>query len=476
MSSFGGSLVPTRTGSEKGVELLRYFEAWEDDSGLQIRSGSLRTSAVDPDELEDWLDLRARYEISSREKRSIAPVDMILRVIACDVDRYNLFQPGCGTDDFDSIVEAFDLHGTTGEVFWNNNGAFARYFSSKPGSLEPSSFALMFKVPNCVNIGYDALSMSYDLKRRRSRVFLHGIGETDFETLAHYLRGVKDEKTLYLQPMLVATHIFAGHRTSAESFRTDVDDNLHATEIDIGYATPGFLRGRQPKRRAVPHPKNNFPPKDLDLEQIVRYLHSCLTELAAVALVASDGTELGLFLQKTARELDSFYSKTRDVDFLRHSKAVTQYIEAQTNLFSSMLAQTELLDKRVHTDLDLSLNLTAQEENRISRAIAEESFIVALATWRDSAAMRTIAYVTLIFLPPTFVATLFSMTFFDWSPEPPNTRIIAKHFWIYWVVSVPLTVVVWIIWRLWWTREEESYRRELLQLRQVKGRGVRGRS
>jgi Mg2+ and Co2+ transporter CorA len=50
------------------------------------------------------------------------------------------------------------------------------------------------------------------------------------------------------------------------------------------------------------------------------------------------------------------------------------------------------------------LNLTAQEENRISRAIAEESFIVALATWRDSAAMRTIAYVTLIFLPPTFVA------------------------------------------------------------------------
>ena len=211
----------------------------------------------------------------------------------------------------------------------------------------------MFKVPNCVNIGYDALSMSHDLKRRKSRVLLHGIGETDFENLAHYLRRVNDEKTIYLQPLLVATHIFAGHRTRAEAFRSDVDDNLHATELDIGYATPGFLRGRQPKRRAILPPKNAASAKDLDLEKIVRYLHSCLTELAAVALVASDGKELGLFLQRTARELDDCSSIAKDVNLLRHSKVLTQYIEAQTNLFSSMVAQTELLDKRVHTDLDL---------------------------------------------------------------------------------------------------------------------------
>jgi hypothetical protein len=211
----------------------------------------------------------------------------------------------------------------------------------------------MFKVPNCVNIGYDALSMSHDLERRKSRVLLHGIGQTDFENLVHYLRSVNDEKTIYSQPLLVATHIFAGHRTSTETFRSDVDDNLHATELDIGYATPGFLRGRQPKRRAVSHPRNASSTKDLDLEQIVRYLHSCLTELAAVALVASNGKELGLFLQRTAQELDKCSFTAQDVNLLRHGKVLTQYIEAQTNLFSSIVAQTGLLDKRVHTDMDL---------------------------------------------------------------------------------------------------------------------------
>lgn len=41
--------------------------------------------------------------------------------------------------------------------------------------------------------------------------------------------------------------------------------------------------------------------------------------------------------------------------------------------------------------------MIAQEENRLSRTVAENSK-------RDSAAMKTIAILTMFFLPPTFVA------------------------------------------------------------------------
>jgi hypothetical protein len=72
------------------------------------------------------------------------------------------------------------------------------------------------------------------------------------------------------------------------------------------------------------------------------------------------------------------------------------------------------------------------------KALAEDSKSVALATARDSAAMRVIAVVTILFLPATFTAvsnllticsliatklflqTFFSTTFFDFKPKGPN--------------------------------------------------------
>ncbi|KAI0117417.1 hypothetical protein F4814DRAFT_416230 [Daldinia grandis] len=51
----------------------------------------------------------------------------------------------------------------------------------------------------------------------------------------------------------------------------------------------------------------------------------------------------------------------------------------------------------------------------------------------ESKQMKTIAVVTMVFLPATFVATLFSMTFFD---------LDLGHIWLYPCVAIPLTVLV----------------------------------
>ncbi|OAA53160.1 Mg2+ transporter protein, CorA-like/Zinc transport protein ZntB [Cordyceps fumosorosea ARSEF 2679] len=58
----------------------------------------------------------------------------------------------------------------------------------------------------------------------------------------------------------------------------------------------------------------------------------------------------------------------------------------------------------------------------------------------DSGVMKTIARLTLLFLPATFVSAIFSMSFFNFSPER-DLWTVSHMFWVYWVVAAPLTVM-----------------------------------
>lgn len=61
--------------------------------------------------------------------------------------------------------------------------------------------------------------------------------------------------------------------------------------------------------------------------------------------------------------------------------------------------------------------------------------------------MKTLAVVTMVFLPGTAVASVFSMPFFNWQDE--SVLLNVDNFWIYWAVTVPLTVVTLVAWTLW---------------------------
>ena len=60
------------------------------------------------------------------------------------------------------------------------------------------------------------------------------------------------------------------------------------------------------------------------------------------------------------------------------------------------------------------------------------------------------------------------MSMFDWQADVkaqssnPNegTRVVSRNFWIYWVISVPLTIVVLLTWRVWWHWEKNHYRQK----------------
>jgi FtsH-binding integral membrane protein len=56
--------------------------------------------------------------------------------------------------------------------------------------------------------------------------------------------------------------------------------------------------------------------------------------------------------------------------------------------------------------------------------------------------MKTIAVMTMGFLPATFFAALFAVPLLDWR-EP---HVIQSRFWIYWAITIPVTALVFFAW------------------------------
>jgi hypothetical protein len=53
---------------------------------------------------------------------------------------------------------------------------------------------------------------------------------------------------------------------------------------------------------------------------------------------------------------------------------------------------------------------------------------------------------------------------FSWSQSSSQSgasSVVSNRFWIYWAVTIPLTVLVIIIWRVWWLWQERSYQDEV---------------
>ncbi|KAK1471150.1 hypothetical protein CTAM01_16648 [Colletotrichum tamarilloi] len=83
---------------------------------------------------------------------------------------------------------------------------------------------------------------------------------------------------------------------------------------------------------------------------------------------------------------------------------------------------------------------------------------IATATGRDSRQMRSIALVTMIFLPGTFFATLFSMTFFDWSTNDDKKSVVSGYIWIYFLVTGVFTACTLVIWWYFLSPHRKKYR------------------
>jgi hypothetical protein len=60
--------------------------------------------------------------------------------------------------------------------------------------------------------------------------------------------------------------------------------------------------------------------------------------------------------------------------------------------------------------------------------------------------MITIAAMTMLFLPGTFISAILSTTFFDYDD---NGLHVSRKWWVLLAATIPLTIVVFVAWLYW---------------------------
>ncbi|GME53177.1 hypothetical protein GTA08_BOTSDO11761 [Neofusicoccum parvum] len=111
----------------------------------------------------------------------------------------------------------------------------------------------------------------------------------------------------------------------------------------------------------------------------------------------------------------------------------------------ALLERTRGIIKLVTDALNLRNQNNAAANQKLAKDINETMLNLTMESVDDSYVVRVVTLATLIYLPGSFVASLFGMNFFDFDDGMSSLRIAANS-WIYLVVTVPLTLLTALSW------------------------------
>ncbi|GAB7336821.1 hypothetical protein MBLNU13_g11327t1 [Cladosporium sp. NU13] len=113
-----------------------------------------------------------------------------------------------------------------------------------------------------------------------------------------------------------------------------------------------------------------------------------------------------------------------------------------SSLMKALLHRSGALEKRMENEIALAFHTNAQHDTSIASQIA-------LTSQRDGQTTKGISILGMLFLPGTYISALFSMSFFHFAPSADGGSeqwTVSPKFWMYWVVTIPVTALTIGIW------------------------------
>lgn len=143
---------------------------------------------------------------------------------------------------------------------------------------------------------------------------------------------------------------------------------------------------------------------------------------------------MGLVELQRRREFEAELSKALEED-LKDEPSLITLVDMFSGLSKSHELNVQSFPDRIESQRTVLYSLIAQQDAKVQFKLARE-------TTKDSKAMKTLAIITIILLPATYMATLFAVP--DLLEIKPG-----KRNQIYWGVTVPATFVLIVAWWLW---------------------------
>jgi len=283
----------------------------------------------------------------------------------------------------------------------------------------------IYQTPNIAQF-FTTLALSYDSQTRITTGFLGYVDDADFnsEFLPSIMASLADSIHPFMLPIICYNNFvnILGRDTAFQA----------QEQRDIAQ---DITRASNP-----PHIDSiDFP----QLHQRLISVHNTLTN-AMPAFIKKSSVHLREELGRTLIMVSA--------DHQRHLQDKTEElihcIEQMDIVVTGFITTRDRIVLRIESQFRVLYNLMQQRDNKTNQELATQSKVIAEASARDSSAMKVIAVVTMLFLPGTAIATMFSMSVFFGSTDDFRVKI-SPSFWVYWAVTIPLTILIITIWSIW---------------------------
>ncbi|KAF4612722.1 hypothetical protein D9613_011811 [Agrocybe pediades] len=325
---------------------------------------------------------------------------------------------------FGTSLIVFDhLHPTTGSEQLNiGQGSFLRY--SDDGQIAS-------KLESFYQFGYDLTSLatlvwfSYDLRERSSTyVIFNGSPDAKQNIIACADSGAAH---LLLRPL------------SVDSFLAD--DCMF--KLGAGVNSLRFSLLEYERNFALAKNERSME----GLHSLSQHLHVTKENLADLS------GRLKFLMEIHRKYLDAVRSEARPSP--QSIQSIRESIELLESRAEHMQRWVTNYIERTGIRIALLFNLTAQGDSQTNLDIARLTTKISVATQKDSSSMITMAAVTMFFLPGSFVSGFFGMIFFsEADAQGRQVLTVSPQWWLFPVITIPLTVLVFVIWMIWQRRRK----------------------
>ncbi|RYO84304.1 hypothetical protein DL763_007512 [Monosporascus cannonballus] len=162
----------------------------------------------------------------------------------------------------------------------------------------------------------------------------------------------------------------------------------------------------------------------------------------------------GRMLKATNEFWDSLEEHLKDAVLQKIHQTILSRLDFVSVKLEGLEGYTQVTLERMDLLRELMNSIIGQVESRLSVEIATQQHRLADASRRDSISMKTLAILGAVFLPGTFLATFFSMPFFDFCDK---NDAFSSRIGIYFVIMVPLTLLTL---GTWWKFNQMSVKEE----------------
>ncbi|KAL2134236.1 hypothetical protein VTI74DRAFT_741 [Chaetomium olivicolor] len=321
------------------------------------------------------------------------------------------------------------------------------------------------------------LMLSHSFRTNITTGYAKGTPSSDIAKSIRHLRACAAQALHpMLLPIIIISHDLSG---STDQKQREARDWLRNLEHAIS------MRDEVLEEETHKYVKDSM----VDLDQINRDLVECHSQVlwkrpqAYQEIVKGMQQAMARFWEK-ARDDPAYGGMGGEVDKLHRS------LLARLEFYQAKLKGIEnyahITLERLTIQRAALYNIIAQKESKLGLQMAGEQRRLAHAAKRDSTSMKILSLLGAIFLPATYLASIFSMSFFDFIPDGNGDSSapaapsgggnslgdgssggggaawspVSPLLWIYFAITIPLTLVIVVLWRWWDKRREVRYAKE----------------